>query len=249
MRKIFFVIPLILIIFISGCVQQESEPMVITSKTDINQSGIYILTKDVSCSDLIGEEACITIHASNLILDCQNHVVIGPGKSYSGRSNPTIGIQISPSDEHVTIKNCNIQQFHIGIHTAHNGLNSIINNTANNNTDIGIYLDNVVNHTLANNTASYNYKGIKLFQKSNNNILIKNIVTNNQQGIYLVDSSLDNVFIDNYICDNMVDIEEENERLNLGDIVCEDDSTLIDKGHNICLRNSGCENVNCKAGC
>jgi len=240
----FLSLALIVIIFASGCVQQKSEPIVINSKTEINQSGTYILTNDISCAELVEESACIAIYASNLILDCQNHVVLGPG----GRVI-SIGIQISPSDEYVTIKNCNVQKFHIGIRTAHNGLNSIINNTVNNNTDIGIYLDNVVNHTLANNTASYNYKGIKLFQESNNNILIKNIVTNNRQGIYLVDSSLDNVLIDNYICDNTVDIEEDIERLNAGDIVCEDDSTLIDKGYNICLRNSGCENVNCNSGC
>jgi parallel beta-helix repeat protein len=242
MRKIIFII--LLLVLISGCVQQKSEPMVLTGKSIINQSGTYILTNDISCAELAGESTCIAIYASNLILDCQNHVVLGPG----GRII-SIGIQISPHDEYVTIKNCNVQKFHIGIRTAHNGLNSIINNTANNNTDIGIYLDNVVNHTLANNTASHNNLGIKLFQKSNNNILINNTATNNLRGIYLVNSSLDNVLIDNYICGNTVDIEEDIERLNAGDIVCDDDSSITDKGNNICLRNSGCENVNCNAGC
>ena len=243
MKELIFVI--ILSVLISGCVQL-TEPVVISGKTEINQSGTYILTNDISCAELAVESTCIAIHASNLILDCQNHMVLGPG----GRV-PAIGIQISPSDEYVTIKNCNIQKFYIGIHTAHNGLNSIINNTANNNIDIGIYLDNVVNHTLANNTASYNTLGIKLFQDSNNNILINNTATNNLRGIYLVNSSLDNVLIDNYICGNTVDIKEYIERMNAGDIVCDDDSTVIDRGGNICDSvRSNCKGiVNCNAGC
>ncbi len=244
MKTKLLILIILSLVLTSECIQQKSEPMVLTGKSIINQSGTYILTNDISCAELGGESTCIAIYASNLILDCQNHVVLGPG----GRVI-SIGIQISPRDEYVTIKNCNVQKFHIGIRTAHNGLNSIINNTANNNTDIGIYLDNVVNHTLANNTASYNYKGIKLFQESNDNILIKNIVTNNRQGIYLVDSSLDNILIGNYICNNTVDIEEDIERLDASDIVCDDDSSIIDRGNNICLRNSGCENVNCNVGC
>ena len=226
----------------TSILKPATSPVVITGKTIINRSGTYILTNDISCTELIGEDTCIDIHGSNIVLDCQNHVVLGPGER-----SPTIGIGISPRDEYVTIKNCNVQKFYIGIRTAHNGLNSIINNIASNNTFIGIYLDNVRDHTLINNTANYNDWGIYLFLESDYNILINNTANNNDIfGFYLTQSSHNNTLIGNQACGNAL----EWKRKEAGDVFCLN-STMVDEGGNICNPvgpNCG-GTINCNAGC
>ena len=253
MRKtILIFLSLFLVISISWYVytsilRPSTSPVVITGRTIIDQSGTYILTNDISCTELVGEDTCINIFGSNIVLDCQNHVVLGPGER-----SMTIGIGISPRDEYVTIKNCNVQKFYIGIRTAHNGLNSIINNIVSNNTDIGIYLDNARDHTLINNTANYNSKGIYLFLESNYNILINNTANNNDFfGFYLIQSSHNNTLIDNQACGNALDyFPALGERKEAGDVFCSN-STMVDEGGNICNPvgpNCG-GTINCNAGC
>lgn len=259
MRKLFFAIGLlVLVISISWYVytsilKPATSPVVITGQTKINQNGIYILTNDISCTELVGEDVCIGIFGSNIVLDCQNHVILGPGarsRTVRNVGAGTIGIQISPRDEYVTIKNCNVQKFHIGIRTAHNGLNSIINNIASNNTDLGIYLDNARNNTLINNTANYNNKGIYLFLESDYNILINNTANNNEiHGFYLIESSHNNTLMGNQACGNGLKWKI-GKSIGAGDVSCLN-STMVDEGGNICNPvgpNCG-GTINCNAGC
>jgi parallel beta-helix repeat protein len=70
---------------------------------------------------------------------------------------------------------------------------TFVNNTANSNSQVGIYLDQSNNITLSNNTANSNVNyGIFLY-RSANNTLTSNTANNNSQGIYLYNSSNNNV--------------------------------------------------------
>jgi parallel beta-helix repeat protein len=234
-------------------------PTVITGKTQIFQNGYYILTDDISCSNVEHEEACVAFSGKidNFLFDCQGHSITGPG----GR-NLAVGIMID-RNAHGTVKNCVIQNFAlISIFLHHSDHNTIINNTIRNtrygvyvdgspydsiinnalsNSDTGIYvfLEYTANLLIANNTVINGGTGIYFFQSPHDNIVIGNIVNNNSYGIWF-NPAYNNTLKDNKICNN----SESN-------IHCPN-STVIDGGNNIC--NQGlifCDgtNINCILGC
>ncbi|MFH1630805.1 MAG: NosD domain-containing protein, partial [Candidatus Aenigmatarchaeota archaeon] len=166
----------------------------------------------LSCGDTITESTTLTadltgctdvgltIATSDIYLDCAGFTIMG------NRSN--VGIAVN-SVENVTIKNCVITNFTIGIrvdtsgslyvnitnNTVYNnsrdeggigisftGTNhsSIMNNRLYNNTANGIYLYASYNNTVTGNNASQNANGIALNAASNNTIASNNLSFNTQ---------------------------------------------------------------------
>ncbi len=157
------------------------------------------LTQNLTCP-----EAGITIGASDVTLDCDGHTISG--------SNTGNGIYLY-SKTNVTIKNCNVTHFRYGIFVSTSNNNTLANNTANYNTEYGIFFrDSSEYNTLINNTANNNKHGIYFyytaynanalinntannntqiginFEASSNNSLTGNTANNNQHGIYIYGS-------------------------------------------------------------
>ena len=160
---------IITVIFINGCIQlQKSEPIVVTGKTEINRSGTYILTDDISCTGVGEADSCIGIWSANdVVLDCQGHTINGYGQQGPASSGIFI---VAPS---VKIRNCNIQNSDFGIFLKSD--NSIFTNNTISNNGIGVYLDDMSEYNdFANNKIINNSKGVVVFMRSSNNTFINN---------------------------------------------------------------------------
>jgi len=115
-------------------------------------------------------------------------------------------ILIEYSDVYFRIEKCTVSnakgapsRIGAGIRLVDVSNGRLIDNTANNNEDIGIHLYKSNNNIILGNTANNNWGGIHLY-KSNNNNISENTANNNEYyGIRLDDSS------ENIISENLVD--------------------------------------------
>ncbi len=158
--------------------------------TAIHTSGTYWLNQSMNSSG-----RCLLINGSNIELDCRGWSINGT-KIQDG---------IFSNASNVTIKNCIIHNFSIGINLS-SALNiNMINNSIYNNNMTGIFLASTNNSLLENNTVYFNngtgYEnyGIHL-QSSKNNRLIRNNASLNgdadaqgNYGIFLLASSDNNL--------------------------------------------------------
>jgi len=129
----------------------------------------------------------IEITADNVTLDCNQHTITG-----SGSSN---GINLV-SRSGVTVKNCNVTGFSVGIKLDASNGNTLTGNTANSNNSDGIVLFSSNGNTLTGNTANSNTLHGIFLSFSNDNTLTGNTASNNNRGIFLSVSS-GNTFRDN----------------------------------------------------
>ena len=116
-------------------------------------------------------------------------------------------ILINCSDS--VISNLNTSQGSLGIHLYSCDNNTVSGNTANNNTQYGIYLENYSeNNTISGNTANNNViHGIYLYSYCDNNTISGNTANNNAEyGIYLRDNCNDNNISGNTANDNLYGI-------------------------------------------
>jgi len=111
-------------------------------------------------------ETALIIGADNITLDCNNFVVQGDGLGNS--SHPIQGIRLY-GRKGVTVKNCNVRDFYVGI-----GLSS------------GSH-----HNTIKDNTIYYNENGIVLWDGDNNKIF-NNTFTNNDDNAEETSNSIDN---------------------------------------------------------
>ena len=154
-----------------------SGPIGVESCKEINTSGYYILTRDLTnCS----AQDCIRITASDVVFDGNGHTIEGKGSGYGG------GVSVHNSSKalsNVTIKNLEIEDWKYGI-ILENVYNSTIeNNHAYRNT-VGIELSSSSNNYITNNTVSNNRYGI-LVDYSDNNHIYNNLFNNtNNVAIY-----------------------------------------------------------------
>ncbi len=118
---------------------------------------------------------------NNKIFDCQGYTIEGNGV-YGGW--PDAGIYLN-NKQNNTIKNCIITDFERGIYLGWNSNNNTLaNNTANSNSQYGIYLDSSSNNTLTSNTANTNTYGIFLDYSSNNNLTSNNLTNNKGYSLF-----------------------------------------------------------------
>lgn len=127
----------------------------------------------------------IVVGADNVVLDCAGFSVIGSGAS--GFPSP-YGISLSERTG-VTVKNCQAMQFFGGFFLEGSSNNTLIGNTARNNTN-GFYvfpkfIDPAVlpssDNVLENNAAIENKVGFR-FGATSGNLLRNNVATNNTGG-------------------------------------------------------------------
>jgi parallel beta-helix repeat protein len=140
-----------------------------------------------SISNQVG--TCFTIQANNVTLDLNGYTIDG--------DDVGIDFGITSSGRNFsTIKNGTITDFREGIYLlSGSNNNTVIDITANSNTDLGVYLFTSSNNTLVNIIANSNANsGIYLQSNSNNNVLT-NITTssNTNYGVLLIGTSNNNV--------------------------------------------------------
>ncbi len=193
------------------------------------------LTQNFS-ANLTGTQACITLGASDMVLDCSGFVLQG---NRSGHGIEAI------NKMNVTIRNCFIMNFSDGIFLDNVNNSLIFNNTVLNNSDDGIQLadtnftriflnnvsanfdDNIVLiRSMSNNISNNSFQraagttsanGILLFDNSWSNLIINNTVRNNaDDGISLSDSSDNNTVASNIVLNHAQDgIDIDQSRGNL----------------------------------
>ncbi len=136
---------------------------IVTICQDITTSGTYTLNNNL-IQPLI--EHCINISASDIILDCNGSNITGPGRGFLDTHS---GIYVD-TQSNITIKNCNIDNF-----------------------AMGIWFDSTNYSLIINNTIRSSVTGISLEEKSRYNTIMNNSVDNNGIGIYLDDSSYNTI--------------------------------------------------------
>jgi parallel beta-helix repeat protein len=129
----------------------------------------------------------ITIDADNVTLDCDGHVVQGPG------SGTGTGVLVFGHDG-VTIVNCDIRDFSIGIHLESAVGTVVQDNALSGNPQNGILLIRGANNsTLSGNTLSSNANESITVVESTGNSLDQNVVDDTNKGIYLGDSDANSI--------------------------------------------------------
>jgi parallel beta-helix repeat protein len=126
----------------------------------------------------------LNIGASNIMIDCHGHSINGSGSGY--------GINVAYNN--ITIKNCNISNFNMGIYLSSSN-NKIINSNASGN-QIGISLMGGANNNQIINSSAKGagtYHGIYI-SSSDNNTIINSVAQGGDNGI-LIGSSTGNHII------------------------------------------------------
>jgi len=86
--------------------------------------------------------------------------------------------------ENITVRSCNLSKANLGVELLQSSNCSIENNTCNNNSGAGIYLEGSLESMISNNICESNNEGVWL-QSSDNNIILNNTCENNDEGIHL----------------------------------------------------------------
>ncbi len=143
----------------------------------ITTSGSWTLSGDVACGSCNG----ITITASNVVLDCGGHLIIGPNE-YGGQS----GISLNGVSG-VTVENCKPRTFWIGIHLSSSSGNNLTGNTAT--ADYwGFAVESASNgNSLTGNTVNGAYYGFGI--NGDNNQMAQNQVLGTRTAISLTGSN------------------------------------------------------------
>ena len=177
-KFLFFTLPLTFL-FIIFCLNSISATTVYECRL-INESGIYELNQSIEISGGVSQ-LCILINVSNVILDCINYSnsIVGNG------SNDIIGVGAfdniaSQTLTNITVKNCNITKFDIGI-WLNNTNDSIIFNNSAYNTTTGIDLEHTLDINIStNNITTFDSNSSAIFLMNDNSSVVENnIVTTN----------------------------------------------------------------------
>jgi PGF-pre-PGF domain-containing protein len=148
------------------------------------------LTLNASISNDDG--TCFNITSDNVVFDCAGFTVDGDADADG------YGFYVNNETDNVTITNCNISQFNIGIFLGHGKNHTITYVNSTYNAHEGIYLLNSSFNTLTNLILSSNtQEGLQLNLTSANNTFTTLTATlNGYDGIFLQDRSENNTFTD-----------------------------------------------------
>ncbi len=218
----------------------------IDSCTTITQPGRYVLTNDIENSQ---ETTCLVIHSDDVILNGNGHRIDGVD------AEPSTGILVEPTDaalSNVVIRDVVVTDWVTGIEfsmevdnsTVKNTVvrsnladgialffnsrdNRIVDNTASNNGNAGIRVDNAAENKLFDNTVTQNRVGLLIIE-SGGHVLQGNIAKRNDgDGIALLD----------FVSDTLV--KDNTAKRNSGDGVSLQSSSENRIKHNTIARNDG----------
>jgi len=191
--------------------------VVTTGECPLRIYGSTTLTENVSCPRELLEPA-VSIEKENVLLNCSEQSVIGEGSNFDANS---LGLYagIRTNRDRVTVRNCQVRGFDIGLHFI-GGNNGVIEGNKVMETDIGVLLDALgsngtddlnVRTNIIENIADY---GIFAKGKLTNSTMTLNRIDNpNHAGIALVAiqgrSPADNTLSFNIIDDTAVGIKLE----------------------------------------
>jgi len=178
---------------ISGCTSCSAcnSEIVAASSGETVTLGADITNQDGNCIEFAGKD--------DVTFDCDGHIIGGDGDDTGW------GIYLSTDSNNNTIKDCtNISEFYYGVIIYQSEYNTLINNTATNNSDDGIYLQYSSSNILINNTATADSADGIYVEYSSNNTLINNTATSDSgRGIRIRQSSSNsNTLIDNTATSN-----------------------------------------------
>jgi parallel beta-helix repeat protein len=142
-------------------------------------SGTMSVTTDTTLTE--GHEGSITVDVDNVTLDCDGHVVTGPGSG--------LGIKVGESRTGVTVKNCEVTNFTDGIHVTESNDITLVNNNAHHNGSNGIMLNQSNGNTVTGNQIDDNGFGRHatwgiLLNDADNNVLKNNSASRNGETNY-----------------------------------------------------------------
>jgi len=189
-------------------IQSENGPSrtIISSATGdvaFNVTADYVNISGFTIKNATGR----TIIENHSFVRRAGHGILLSDVKYCDISNNTVsennfGIFLSSSCNNMLVNNRALNNnFGIYLGSSSNS-NTLMNNTANANSDYGISLYDLSNNTLLNNKALNNKYGIYLGFSSNNNTLMNNVVSSNKLGIFVFYSSNNNIFVNNVVSDN-----------------------------------------------
>lgn len=163
-------------------------PRSIDSCTTITEPGRYVLTADVTDSEV---DTCIIIRSDDVVLTGRNHRIDGVGRfgtaGLVARSNTDRAL------ENVTVRNVTVTDWDDGIRYISVVDGAVAGTTVANNR-VGLSLLDARDNRLAGNVARSNrLRGISLFESSANNTVVNNTATDNALfGIHLVEAGVRN---------------------------------------------------------
>lgn len=129
----------------------------------------------------------ITVDADNVTLDCDGYVVQGPG------DGTATGVWVFDHDG-VTVENCDVRDFSIGIHVESAVGTVIQDNEVSGNSQNGILLIRGANSsTVSGNTLSNNANESITVVESTGNSLDANVVDETNKGIFLGDADANSI--------------------------------------------------------
>jgi parallel beta-helix repeat protein len=137
-------------------------------------SGTMSVTTDTTLTE--DHDGSITVDVDNVTLDCDGHLVTGPGSGH--------GIRIGINRTGVTVKNCEVTNFNDGIHVTESTNITLVNNTPHHNSSNGILLNQSNGNTVTGNQiddngfGNPNTWGILLIE-ADNNVLANNSANRN----------------------------------------------------------------------
>ncbi len=148
--------------------------------TNWQEGGVYFLDTDLETGG-----RCLAPSASNILLDCQNHSIWGRGRD--------TGISLwGRALKDITIRNCRLFNFNVGIYLTSVSHSRLENNHLENNS-YGIYLSSDSNsNQLVGNTVTQNFRKGIILQGSSYNSLSRNAACRNNEDYVCSDYSLGN---------------------------------------------------------
>jgi parallel beta-helix repeat protein len=176
----------------------EFEPIRnISGCTNLSTAGVtYLLTTDLIYPI---ETICFRISASNITLDCQNHLIKGT-TSYPASQTAIYSDFFDPDNEemwltNITIKNCRISDWPVGLRLERVDFNSIYNFSSNNRESSSIILRDCSNSILRNlNLSNVSLYLEEQYGNSDNNIFDNVTIHQKYDDCIAINHCFDNTF-------------------------------------------------------
>ena len=144
---------------------------------EIDGAGTYTLNQSLNIP--VNNSNCIEVYANNVTIDCAGKAITGYGTGYGNH-----GIYVY-SDSNVTVKNCHISKFDLGIYLESSGYGNVQDNVISDVGASGIQFEDSGYGTITGNTIENGTYGILLQQSgaaSGSNRVEGNTINNTKGG-------------------------------------------------------------------